>query len=57
MSKRQKRFTRKEKIKLSKRLGQDLKGKSDTEIRQILEGHDEKMPGLEKWLGISKCAA
>lgn len=57
MSKRQKRFTRKEKIKLSKQLKRDLKGKSDAEIRQTLKDHDEKMPDLDRWIGNSKFAA
>ena len=51
MSKRQKRFTRKEKVKLSKLLKQDLGGKSDTEIREILEKYEREMPNLDRWIG------
>ena len=54
---RQERFTRKEKIKLGKLLGQDLTGKSNAEIRRILEEHDKKMPNIDRWIGSSKFAA
>lgn len=55
--KNRKGFTLKEKKALGKRLGINLKGKSDREIRQIVEDHDRKMPRLDRWLGKSKSAA
>lgn len=50
MPKRLKPFTRKEKVKLGKLLGMNLKGKGSVEIRRILEDHDKKMPDIDRWI-------